>query len=105
MIDLDELERNNLCLLHCKNDPIVPYNYGACFSIERLPHVYGSNLIVKRMNNLGFHNYNFFSFDIIAHAYYYDIVYGIGIDHQKFEDCFRISYDFIERHIYKPDSD
>jgi len=45
-----------ILLMHGTDDPTVPFSYGQPFGLFTLPYVYGSELIHRRVNNLGIYN-------------------------------------------------
>lgn len=99
MIDLEKLTKNNFCFIHCEGDPLVPFTYGHCFSMKFIPCLYGSKDIVSYIDDLGFNNYDFYHFEQRHHAYYYNIIYGIGLNKKRFDVCLQITLDFLEKSI------
>ena len=93
MIDKDEI--TPVCMIHGGKDKILDAKSGYAFSMPTLPYVYGSKSMAMRFQSLGISSYELHLLENESHAFYFKYLYMYQLDKQKFDECFRISYDFI----------
>ncbi len=96
MIDPDET--TPICMIHGGKDMILPPDSGYAFAIPTLPYVYGSNIIAKRLKELGTIPFELHLLADEPHAFYFKILYTFYIDDLKFDRCFDIAKDFTNRY-------
>ena len=96
MIDPDET--TPVCLIHGGKDVILSPDSGHAFSIPNLPYAYGSQTIAKRLKEVGTTPFEVHILEEEPHAFYFKLFYMFNLDELKFNKCFDLAWDFIQRH-------
>ena len=96
MIDADET--TPVCMIHGEKDNILAADSGFAFSIPTLPYVYGSKVIADRQRELGTIPFELHLLAEEPHAFYFKYAYLFRLDELKFDKCFQIAQEFIQRH-------
>lgn len=95
---IDPEENTPVCLIHGGRDKILPVDSGYAFSQPKLPYVYGSKAIAGRIRQLHPDGCELHVFDDEPHALFFKFLYMFVLDKEKFNRCFQIATDFMERH-------
>lgn len=95
MIDADE--RTPVCLIHGKNDHILPIGGGNAFKVHSFPYVYGGQTIANRLTQIGQNNFEYHKFDNEGHAFYFKYFCLFSLDQEKFDRCFQIAVKFMDK--------
>ncbi len=95
MIDADE--RTPVCLIHGKNDHILPIGGGNAFKIHSFPYVYGGQTIANRLTQIGQNDFEYHKFDNEGHAFYFKYFCLFSLDQEKFDRCFQIAVKFMDK--------
>lgn len=96
MIDPDET--TPVCLIHGEKDIILAADSGYAFSIPTLPYVYGSKVIADRLRELGTVPCELHLLADEPHAFYFKYAYLFRLDALKFDNCFQIAQEFLQRY-------
>ena len=95
MIDADEI--TPLCLIHGEKDRILPVDSGYAFSIKGMPYAYGSRVMADRLKKLGTAPFELHLKEKESHAFYFKHLSMFQLDALKFDECFQIAWDFMQR--------
>ena len=96
MIDADET--TPICMIHGEKDKILAVDSGYAFSIPTLPYVYGSAVIADRLRELGTVPFELHLLADEPHAFYFKYASLFHLDALKFDNCFEIAQEFIQRY-------
>lgn len=95
IIDADEI--TPLCLIHGEKDRILPVDSGYAFSIKGMPYAYGSRVMADRLKKLGTAPFELHLKEKESHAFYFKHLSMFQLDALKFDECFQIAWDFMQR--------
>lgn len=95
MMDADEV--TPVCFIHGEKDRILPVDSGYAFSTLGLPYVYGSKPMAKRLSELGTTSFELHLQEKDGHAFYFKYLSMYQLNELKFENCFQMAWDFVNR--------
>lgn len=97
IIDADEI--TPVCLIHGEKDRILPVDSGYAFSTRGLPYAYGSKVMAERLEKLGNVPFELHLLEQEGHAFYFKHLSMFQLDALKFDECFQLAHDFVQRNM------
>lgn len=94
---MDPDEVTPVCFIHGAKDKILPVDSGYSFSISTLTYGYGSKAMAERLRELGTAPFELHVLEEEGHVFYLKRPTFFQLDALKFENCFQMAWDFINR--------